>query len=101
MKKIIFKTILLSIVFLLLSASNTQVLSISTKTQNDYDFTPVDDLLKGTVDTIPLDGCVLLLIKDEEIIYEKAFGSYTLDTVVTHSIRNQMGFSNSYYGFDR
>ena len=52
MKKIIFKTILLSIVFLLLSASNTQVLSISTKTQNDYDFTPVDDLLKGTVDTM-------------------------------------------------
>jgi len=29
-----------------------------------------------------IDGCVLLLIKDGDIIYEKAFGSYNINIVV-------------------
>ena len=47
-----------------------------------YDFTRIDELLQDAVNDIPLQGCVLLLVKDNEVIYEKAFGIYTINTTV-------------------
>src|SRR5712692_8971047 len=47
-----------------------------------YDFSAVTDLIQSAVDRIPLEGASLLLVKDGQVIYERAFGSYTLDTGV-------------------
>lgn len=45
-----------------------------------YDFGPVTDFIQRNVEGIPLQGASLLIIKDGRVIYEQAFGSYTLDT---------------------
>jgi CubicO group peptidase (beta-lactamase class C family) len=45
-----------------------------------YDFAAVDALL--TQAAPPLGGCALVLIKDGEIIYRKAFGGYAIDKIV-------------------
>jgi CubicO group peptidase (beta-lactamase class C family) len=47
-----------------------------------YDFTPVSNLIQVAVDTIPLQGASLLLMQNDEIIYGKAFGRYTLHTAI-------------------
>lgn len=82
MKKIIAFTIIFIFMF-------TAVYPIKGLEENDklgkfdnYDFTSVDVFLQDAVDSIPLEGCVLLLIKDGKVIYERAFGSYNIDTVV-------------------
>jgi len=82
MKDIFSNTKLIIIILTLLLTCCTQVVSLTKESQSDYDFTPVDDLLEDAVETIPLEGCVLLLIKNGVTIYEKSFGRYTLDTVV-------------------
>jgi CubicO group peptidase (beta-lactamase class C family) len=47
-----------------------------------YDFTPLTELIQNTVDTVPLDGAAMLVVKDGEVIYEEYFGEYTVDRVV-------------------
>ena len=47
-----------------------------------YDFTPVAALIQDAVDTLPLDGASLLLIQNDQIIFEEASGEYTFGTAV-------------------
>jgi CubicO group peptidase (beta-lactamase class C family) len=47
-----------------------------------YDLSEVTALIQNAVDTVPLDGASLMLIKDGEVIYEQYFGSYNADTTV-------------------
>lgn len=47
-----------------------------------YDFSPVTDLIQRYVEGVPLQGASLLIIKDNQVVYEQAFGIYTLDTRV-------------------
>ncbi|MBD3263355.1 serine hydrolase, partial [Candidatus Woesearchaeota archaeon] len=82
MKKVLLSVFLLCVFLLLPTTSSSQIQILNQKTQTNYDFTLVNELLENAVETIPLDGCVLLLIQDEEVIFEKAFGSYSLNTVV-------------------
>lgn len=46
--------------------------------QFEYDFSGVDQLLSDSVSTIRglSGGCALILIKDDEIIYDKSFGIF-------------------------
>jgi CubicO group peptidase (beta-lactamase class C family) len=81
MKKVYHIFIEFCLISLFFFASYSQAIS-TTNIQSNYDFTPIDNLLEEKLTSIPIDGCVLLLIKDEKIIYEKAFGSYSLNTVV-------------------
>jgi CubicO group peptidase (beta-lactamase class C family) len=46
-----------------------------------YDLGAVDELLEGSLETLR-QGCALILIQDGEIVYRKAFGSFTPDRVV-------------------
>jgi CubicO group peptidase (beta-lactamase class C family) len=82
MKKVLLSVFLLCVFLLLPTTSSSQIQILNQKTQTNYDFTLVNELLENAVETISLDGCVLLLIQDEEVIFEKAFGSYSLNTVV-------------------
>jgi len=82
MKKIIYLLLLIILFILLLPPASGLQLNNNINSQLKYDFTLVDNHLNNSVDTIPLDGCVLLLIKDGQVIYEKAFGNYSLNTVV-------------------
>ena len=79
MKKIFITLLIITIVF-----SSSSIFSADDLVDNciDYDFTSVDNFLENAVETVPLDGCVLLLIKDGQTIYKKAFGTYTTETVV-------------------
>src|SRR5919198_4343998 len=47
-----------------------------------YDFSAVTALAQNLVDTVPLDGASLILIKDGQVIYEHYFGSYDASTAV-------------------
>jgi len=79
MKKIFVTLLIITIVFSSFS------ISCGDKPVNngiDYDFTSVDNFLQNAIETVPLDGCVLLLIKDGQTIFKKAFGTYTTETVV-------------------
>lgn len=44
-----------------------------------YDFTPVEAYLHRLIQSIPLNGASICIIQDDEIIYRRAFGTYTLD----------------------
>jgi len=66
------KSIVIALVAILMSLINGSASSLA------YDFTPVTTLIQNAVDTIPLPGASLLLIKDGQVIYEKAFGTYTM-----------------------
>lgn len=46
-----------------------------------YDFIPLTALMQHAIETMPIEGASLLLIKDGQVIYEKTFGNYTLDTI--------------------
>ena len=46
-----------------------------------YDLTSVTSRTQLAVDTKPLQGASLLLVKDGQTIYEQAFGAYTLETL--------------------
>src|SRR5262245_2610084 len=52
------------------------------RTDCNYDFSAVTALAQNLVDTVPLDGASLMLIKDGQVIYEHYFGSYDAGTVV-------------------
>ncbi len=82
MKNKIVLSVFLIIIFLFSTANSSQTQIFNKKTKYNYDFTTLDDLLTNAVNTISLKGCVLLLIKNQEVIYEKAFGDYLPDTVV-------------------
>ena len=47
-----------------------------------YDFSAVTQIMSDGVADLSLDGASLLLIQDDQPIYARAFGSYTLDTTV-------------------
>ncbi len=47
-----------------------------------YDLAPVTQLLEGAVARAPLQGAALLLAKDGQVIYERAFGAFALETAV-------------------
>ena len=47
-----------------------------------YDLTSVTNRIGTAVEQKPLPGASLLLIKDGQTIYEQAFGSYTVNTIV-------------------
>ncbi|MBO0719763.1 MAG: beta-lactamase family protein [Blastocatellia bacterium] len=47
-----------------------------------YDFSAVNDLLQEAVKTLPLNGASLMLIKDDQQIYEQYFGNYNAGTTV-------------------
>jgi CubicO group peptidase (beta-lactamase class C family) len=50
------------------------------QTRCSYDFSEVTALAQGIVDSAPLDGASLILIKDGQVIYERYFGTYDADT---------------------
>jgi serine-type D-Ala-D-Ala carboxypeptidase len=71
---------LLSIVTL---SSSTQVETRAVaQTGCSYDFSAVTALIQNAVNSIPLDGASLMLIKDGQVIYEQYFGDYNADTRV-------------------
>jgi serine-type D-Ala-D-Ala carboxypeptidase/endopeptidase len=47
-----------------------------------YDFSEVTALIQNAVDTVPLTGASLMLMKDDQVIYEQYFGSYNAGTTV-------------------
>lgn len=47
-----------------------------------YDFSPVTNLIQGSIGLVPLDGASLILIKDGQVVYEKYFGNYNANTTV-------------------
>ncbi len=49
--------------------------------QAGLDFTPVDEFLEKSLDRMG-GGCCMLLIQGDRVVYRKAFGTFTLDTVV-------------------
>lgn len=53
-----------------------------TPTACTYDFSSVTTMIEDRVRSQPLQGASLLIIKDGRVIYEQAFGGYTLDTRV-------------------
>lgn len=48
----------------------------------DYDFSEVTTMAQELVDTTPLDGASLMVIKDGQVIYEQYFGTYNVSTTV-------------------
>jgi CubicO group peptidase (beta-lactamase class C family) len=52
------------------------------QTHCDYNFSEVTALIENLVNTVPLDGASLMLIKDGEVIYEQYFGGYDANTRV-------------------
>ncbi|HOG47904.1 MAG TPA: serine hydrolase domain-containing protein [Anaerolineae bacterium] len=46
------------------------------------DFSPLSTLVENSVASVPLQGASLLLIRDGRVVYQQAFGNYTLDTAV-------------------
>ncbi|HKX30303.1 MAG TPA: serine hydrolase domain-containing protein [Blastocatellia bacterium] len=51
-------------------------------TRCNYDFSAVTALTQNLVDTVPLEGASVMLIKDGRVIYEQYFGSYDSSTRV-------------------
>ena len=51
-------------------------------TPPDYDFSQVTTLIEDSVNTEPLEGASLILVKDGHVIYEEYFGSYSGSTLV-------------------
>jgi CubicO group peptidase (beta-lactamase class C family) len=47
-----------------------------------YDFSAVTAMTQSLVDTVPLGGASLMLIKDGQVIYEHYFGNYDTNTTV-------------------
>jgi CubicO group peptidase (beta-lactamase class C family) len=47
----------------------------------DYDFSQLTKQIDEMIDTLPLEGAAMVLIKDGDVIYEYAAGSYQVDTV--------------------
>jgi CubicO group peptidase (beta-lactamase class C family) len=43
------------------------------------DFAPVDAFIHRLIEFIPLNGAALLIARDDEVIYERAYAAYTLD----------------------
>ena len=52
------------------------------QTSCSYDFSAVTTLIQNAVNSVPLNGASLMLIKDGQVIYERYFGSYNADTTV-------------------
>lgn len=65
----------------LTSTSTGSSTSTGTGTAAGYDFTIIDEFLEGALPRYD-NGCCLIIIKDDEVVYRKAFGDFTLDTVV-------------------
>jgi CubicO group peptidase (beta-lactamase class C family) len=66
----------------LLSSSSPAIPRATAQTGYNYDFSEVSALIQEAVNTVPLDGASLLLIKDGQVIYEQYFGGYNADTTV-------------------
>lgn len=49
--------------------------------QNLFDFSPIEKLLRDSVKKFD-GGCSILLIQDGKVLYEKSFGAYPLDTAL-------------------
>jgi CubicO group peptidase (beta-lactamase class C family) len=47
--------------------------------QNEYDFTRVDEIIQSAIKDSAFPGAVVLVSKEGEVIYEKAFGHFTYD----------------------
>ena len=55
------------------------IVSCSSKIDRTVDFTEVDKLMETALTDSVFPGAVLLFIKDDKVIYHKAFGNYTYD----------------------
>jgi len=51
----------------------------NTQLQSEYNFTLVDDIIQSAIKDSAFPGAVVLVSKDGEVIYEKAFGHLTYD----------------------
>jgi CubicO group peptidase (beta-lactamase class C family) len=65
-----------------LLSSSQVVPRAAAQTGCGYDFSEVTALIQNAVDTVPLAGASLMLMKDDQVIYEQYFGSYHADTTV-------------------
>lgn len=57
------------------------LIACESPSKDTRDFSVLDEFLQNALPRID-GGCCLILIKDDEVVYRKAFGSFTLDTVV-------------------
>jgi CubicO group peptidase (beta-lactamase class C family) len=65
-----------------LLSSSQVVPRAAAQTGCGYDLSEVTALIQNAVDTVPLNGASLMLMKDGQVIYEQYFGSYRADTTV-------------------
>lgn len=73
---------LLLIILLGLAAGPGPIEHARAQSACTYDLAAVTNLIQTDVEQRPLAGAALLLVKDGQTIYEQAFGSYTINTIV-------------------
>lgn len=79
MKSLVKIGLAMALAIVMFSSSSYQA---ATQAGCNYDFSTVTALMQDAVETIPLDGASLMLIKDNQVIYERYFGSYDASTIV-------------------
>src|SRR5260221_8693620 len=74
----------ISIVFCgLLSVINAPAQHSTQGTKPSYDFSSIEEKIKGWVDSGYYSGASIIIVKDNKVIYKKQFGNYT-DTTVAY-----------------